>query len=359
VSGLARASNVSEGTISDVLSGATGSGIGNYNVSYSNGTLTIDPAALTVTGSSRSTTYTSNQLVNSAATMSGLQGSDSFTISGYGSGTTVGSYADSLTLSAASGTDANNYTISLVGGTLTVTPAPLTVSGGTTRLTYNGSQQTNSFTVSGLLGNDTVTGVSGLARASNVSEGTISDVLSGATGSGIGNYNVSYSNGTLTIDPAALTVTYMANEARSPYGSSLSDLSGTVVASGFVGGDGLANLRGTVVWATTATSNSPVGRYAITGSGLTSSSNYSIVGMQASGNSTAYIVTGDTNVSPAGTPVALTATQQSTQQIPETKPSVMLLSSSDGARQTDTGNQKPADSECPGGGDQNAGGQSC
>ncbi len=46
----------------------------------------------------------------------------------------------------------------------TITPALLTVSGGTTSSTYTAASHTNTFTTSGLLGGDSVTGVTGLGQ---------------------------------------------------------------------------------------------------------------------------------------------------------------------------------------------------
>ncbi|NJS13411.1 MAG: hypothetical protein HC788_00995 [Sphingopyxis sp.] len=98
---------------------------------------------------------------------------------------------------------------------------------------------------------------------------------------------------TLTITPAALQLTYLANAASGIYGSNPSGLGGTFSANGLVGSDVLADvLRGTATWTTTATSVSGVGSYAITGGGLTSGNgNYTISAVQASGNASAYTVT--------------------------------------------------------------------
>lgn len=66
---------------------------------------------------------------------------------------------------------------------------------------------------------------------------------------------------------------------------------GTVKGTGFVNGEGVGNLIGSVRWSTDATPSSSVGHYAITGSGLTSY-NYSITSAQAAGNDMAYTVDG-------------------------------------------------------------------
>ena len=45
------------GTYAIVPSAATGSGLGNYTITYVNGTLTVNPAPLTITANNDSKTY--------------------------------------------------------------------------------------------------------------------------------------------------------------------------------------------------------------------------------------------------------------------------------------------------------------
>ena len=56
VATLASGTNV--GTYADNLTSAIGSGLGNYTISYVNGSLSITPAALTITGDTTSNPYT-------------------------------------------------------------------------------------------------------------------------------------------------------------------------------------------------------------------------------------------------------------------------------------------------------------
>ncbi|MFO1107195.1 MAG: MBG domain-containing protein [Amaricoccus sp.] len=280
------ATGTSAGTYADALSGATGSGLSNYDISYVDGALAIGKAALTVTGDTTSVTYNGHVRTNGFTT-SGLYGSDTVTaVTGNATGTSAGSYADAL--SGATGSGLSNYDISYVDGALAIGKAALTVTGDTTSVTYDGHARTNGFTTSGLLGSDSVTGVAG--RATGTSAGTYADALSGATGSGLSNYDLSYVDGALTIGKAALTVTYTANHAGSTYGDPLSPVSGTVSGTGFVNGEGVGDLDGVAGWSTAASSGADVGRYAIAGSGL-SSANYTIVAQQAAGNGSAYRIT--------------------------------------------------------------------
>jgi hypothetical protein len=231
------------------------------------GTLTINPAALSITGGTTNSTYTAAAQTN-AFTTPGLLGSDSVTgVSGRASGTNVGTYNDAL--SAATGTGLGNYNISYVNGGLTINPAGLTITGGTTTTTYTAAVQTNTsaFTTAGLLGSDSVTGVSGRASGTNV--GTYNDALTAATGTGLGNYNISYVNGALTINRRPITVT--ADNFARDYGKSNPALTYRISSGSLVNGDGF---DGSLF--TSAGSGSGPASYAISQGSLTLRSNYAL-----------------------------------------------------------------------------------
>jgi hypothetical protein len=105
----------------------------------------------------------------------------------------------------------NNVTPSSIGtaynasgttGTITITPAPLTIIGATTSRVFNNTTQTNVFTTSGLLGSDSVTSV--LGSGFGLRRGVYTDTLSNAQGSGLSNYTIQYVNGAITITPAPI-----------------------------------------------------------------------------------------------------------------------------------------------------------
>ena len=97
----------------------------------------------------------------------------------------------------------------------------------------------------------------------------------------------------LTINPAALTITYTATPFSRFYGNANPALTGTQGATGLVNGDTLAGVTaGTASYATAATAGSNVGSYAINGSGLSANNgNYSFTFVQAAGNATALAIT--------------------------------------------------------------------
>ncbi|MFX6807963.1 MBG domain-containing protein, partial [Acinetobacter baumannii] len=87
--------------------------------------------------------------------------------------------------------------------------------------------------------------------------------------------------------------TYTATAASRAYGAANPALTGTVAATGLLNGATLATVTtGTAAWTTPATTASPVGSYAINGSGLSANSgNYTFSFVQAAGNATALKVT--------------------------------------------------------------------
>jgi hypothetical protein len=96
-------------------------------------------------------------------------------------------------------------------------------------------------------------------------------VPSNAVGTGLGNYNISYLNGTLTVGPANLTVT--ANNASRGVGAANPVF--TASYSGFMNGQTATVLSGSPVFSTTATSSSPAGLYPIYDSlGTLTAANY-------------------------------------------------------------------------------------
>ncbi len=119
-------------------------------------------------------------------------------------------------------------------------------------------------------------------------------------GSAATNYSLTEPSLTGVIEPA--TLTYVAIPATQPFGSADTNFTGTV--TGFEYSDTLASATaGTTNFTSTTTTASPVGIYAITGSGLTAS-NY--VFAQASGNATALTI----SAAPVSIVSGLTATNK-------------------------------------------------
>jgi hypothetical protein len=288
-------------TYAIIVGGASGTGLGNYIISYTPATLTITQAALTVAATNVSKTYgdahtfdTTTPSTDFSAT--GLKNSDtvdSVTLSSTGATATATfvspgpTYA--ITISDAAGTGLGNYIISYTPGTLTITQAPLTVHANNVSKTYGStytfdeSTPSTDFSVMGLKNSDDVDSVelssAGAAgTATFVAPGpTYAITVNNAIGTGLGNYIIGYTPGTLTITQASLAVT--VNNATKTYGDTYSfdatppSVDFTVTGTLF-NGDGVGSVMlSSNGAAATATFVAPGPTYAITvsdavGSGL-------------------------------------------------------------------------------------------
>src|SRR6185295_8231459 len=149
-------------------------------------------------------------------------------------------------------------------GTLTVTAAVLTITANDQTRAYGAANPALTVSYSGFVNGDTAASLT-TAPTVTTTATTASGVdtypitASGAVSSNA-NYTISYASGTLTVTPAALTVT-ATNKTRT-YGAANPSLTANV--AGFVNGDTAASLGGTLVVSTTATAGSAVGTYAIT-----------------------------------------------------------------------------------------------
>lgn len=271
-SGAAASTSASPPSYAITASAAVGSGLSNYMITYHDGALTVNKAALTVAADNKTKTYgTANPPLT--ATVSGLMPWETpavvsgLTLSTPATDTSpVGTYAIT-----ASGASAANYTISYVAGALTVMPAPLTITAVDKTKVYGGANPALTATYSGLVAGDTEAVVSNLTL--NTSATTTSGVgvytitASAATAA---NYAISYMAGALTVTSAPLTIE--AVDKTKVYGSANPTL--TASYAGFAAGDTEAVVSGLNL-TTPATTTSGVGSYTITASGATAA-NYTI-----------------------------------------------------------------------------------
>jgi 6-phosphogluconolactonase (cycloisomerase 2 family) len=228
--------------------------LGNYIVS-SSGTLTVTPAPLTASANNASRIY-GNANPIFTGTITGLKNGDNITESftSAGPASPVGTFAIVPALVDPTG-KAGNYTVTFSNGTLTVTPAPLAVVAANTSRLYGDPNPVFTGAITGLKNADNITASFATAAtpASAVGTFVIVPTLIDPTGK-LGNYTVTSTNGTLTINRAPLTVA-AASVART-FGAANPALSGTI--TGIKNADNI-----TATYATTATASSPVGTYPI------------------------------------------------------------------------------------------------
>lgn len=169
----------------------------------------------------------------------------------------AGSHALSANYAAQS-----NFAASSDSGSLTVAPAPLTITAKSATMVYGAALPSLTATIAGFVNGDsaaslTTPPVCTTSASSSSPVGSYPITCSGASDS---NYTISYVAGTLSVTPAKLTVT--ANSESILFGTALPPL--TASFTGFVNGDTAAVLSGAPTETTTATSSSAPGSYPIT-----------------------------------------------------------------------------------------------
>ena len=288
---------------------AGGAASPNYTISYANGTLTVNKAALTITAANASKLYGAALPVLTAS------------YSGFGNGDTPSSLttppALTTTATAASpagsypitagGAASPNYTISYANGTLTVNQAVLTITAANASKLYGAALPTLTATYSGFVNGDNPSSLTTPATLSTTATAAspVGTYWITACGAASPNYTISYANGTLTVNQAVLTIT--AANASKLYGAALPTL--TANYSGFVNGDNPSSLTTAPSLTTTATASSSVGSYAITASGA-AGANYTFIyipgTLVVTKASTAGLLSSSGNPSPPGQAVTFT-----------------------------------------------------
>ncbi|WP_431859195.1 MBG domain-containing protein, partial [Azospirillum sp.] len=267
-----------------------------YGFRYETGTLTVTPAPLTVNATAQTKVY-GDADPTLAYTTSGLKGSDSASAVLNGAlsrtaGENVGSYTIGQGTLASNG----NYTLSFTGGTLSITPAPLTIAATSASRTYGQDNPALTGTVTGLRNGDTAAGLGISYGTAATASSDVGGYVITPTAGALSNYTVSLAPGTLTVTPAPLTVT--AEDATRTAGTANPPF--TARYDGFVLGQGPGALGGTLSFTTAAGADSPAGGYAVTPFGL------------ASGNYAITYRPGTLAVTPAATVPAVSTPQVST-----------------------------------------------
>ncbi len=199
-----------------LISGALGTGLSNYDITYENAELTVDPKALTVSATDQSKTYGSLFVFDTTSpsahfTVVGLVNGDTVTdvtlsSTGAAATATVGGSPYPILISGALGTGLSNYDITYENAELTVDPAPLSVTPdlGQSKI-YGASEPTLTYGHGTLYNGDTdsvFTGV--LSRAAGQNVGTYA--ISQGTLSAGANYTIVFTTGrTFAITPRDLT----------------------------------------------------------------------------------------------------------------------------------------------------------
>ena len=295
VSGTGVLASKNAGSEALTSSGGALAGLGlsnaNYTLAGGNGTVTINPLAVSLSGT-RAYDGTTNA-AGSLLTATNLVSGDSLVVSGTGVLASKNAGSEALTSAggalAGLGLSNTNYTLTGGSGAVTINPLAVNVSG--TR-TYDGTTGVSAslLTVINLAAGDSLI-LSGAGVLASKNAGSEALTSSGGALVGLGlsnaNYTLTGASGAVTI--GAATLTYVADPASRPYGSINPAMTGSV--TGFAPGDTLASATiGALEFGSGAAPSSNVGLYAIAGSGLTANNgNYLFV--QAMANGTALQIT--------------------------------------------------------------------
>lgn len=310
------------GTYASSCSGAEAD---NYSFSYVDGTVEIATAVVTVTASSGTSTY-GDDAPEISASYSGFQHGETAPAvpatcsSASDASSNVGTYASSC-----SGASDPSYTFNYVDGTVAVTPAPLNVIASSESFTAGQPVPAITASYSGLVNGDTAPATAPVCSTDATSASPAGTYTSSCSGAADPNYDISYTNGTVTVTATAAPVTVTASSASITYGDDIPAVTPTY--SGFTGGQ--TDPATPATCSTTATANSGAGTYPTTCSGaadpnfqftytsgsitilpaaatVTASSGSSVYGGSVGGITAAYsgLVNGDT--APAVAPVCST-----------------------------------------------------
>jgi hypothetical protein len=231
----------------------------NYAITFASGTLTINPAGLTITANDQGKDYGATLPALTMSYTGFVNGDTAASLTTPPTVTTTGAASSAVgtyPITASGAADAN-YTITYVPGTLAVNPVGLTITADNQSKAYGAALPALTVSYSGWVNGDTASSlttppaVTTTGTASSA-VGTYSITASGAADA---NYTISYVAGTLTVNPAGLTIT--ANNQSKAYGAALPGL--TVGYSGFVNGDTAGSLTTPPAVTTTGTASSAVG----------------------------------------------------------------------------------------------------
>ncbi len=243
------------------LSGETTTG---YAVAYTTTTnnFTVAPAPLTITAASTVMPYGGTAPTITPG-YSGFVNSDSAaSLSPPPTCSTTATRSSPVLgspyVSSCGGAVDSNYSISYVGGGVTVNPANLTITASSGSMPYGGTPPTITPLYAGFQNGDSASSLSFQptcsTTATNVSTVAGSPYQTSCSGAADSNYSISYATGVVSVGQAPLTIT--ASGGSMMYGGNVPSI--TPNYAGFVNGDSPSSLMSPPTCTTTATSSSPV-----------------------------------------------------------------------------------------------------
>ncbi len=244
----------------DIVVGLGGLSATNYSFSLTNGTLTVGKALLTVTADNQVRFYGQTNPAFTVHYSGYVDGDNQSVLSGApalstaaDTNTPVGGYDIVVTNGNLSAT---NYALGFVNGALTINAAALAITAHDATRQYGATNPAFTFTIQGFVNGQDSTALSGaLLLASTATAGSAVGVYAIVpSGWSSTNYALNFTNGSLTVSPAALTAA--VNNTNRVYGQANPAFTGA--CSGALNGNDLG-----IRFGTQAVSSSPAGQYAV------------------------------------------------------------------------------------------------
>ncbi len=249
--------------VGSYASSCSGASDPDYTFTYVDGTVTVTPAPVVVTASSSAVAY-NDPIPAVTAGYSGLVDGDTepATEPTCGTAATQGSPAGTYATSCADAADPN-YTFTYVDGTVTISAgaAPVTLTASSATITYGDDVPEITASYDGFTGGQTEPDTLPTCSTTATSSSPVGTYETTCVGAADPNHVFTVVNGTITVTPAAATVT--ASSESSAYGAAVAPV--TPSYSGLVNGDVAPAVAPTC--STTATPTSAVGSYTTTCAG--------------------------------------------------------------------------------------------
>ena len=228
-------SNVAGNPYSITASGAVDP---DYTISYVSGSLSVTTAPLTITANNQTKVYGAALPTLTASYTGFVNGNTSSSLTTLPTLSTTATAASHISGSpysiTASGAASANYTISYVAGSLTITPALLTITANNQTKVYGAPIPALTASYSGFVNGDnngsltTLPTLNTTATASSSVAGNPYSIT--ASGAVDGDYNIGYVAGTLTVTQATATLTL--SDLTQPYDGLAKPVSVTTTPAG-------------------------------------------------------------------------------------------------------------------------------
>ena len=247
---------------SPYLASCSGAVDANYAIAYFPGTMTVNQALLSVTGSNGSMTYGGTPPVVTPVYVGFKNGDNASSLASQATCSTTATSSSPASPptypTTCAGASGPNYAVSYGAGAITVNPATLTVTASSGSMAYGAAQPTITPSYGGFVNGDSpaslTTAATCTTSATSSSPVAGSPYSSSCSGGVDPDYAFAYVRGSVTITPVPLTVT--ASNGSMTYGGTPPTITPTY--GGFVGGNTASSLTTKPTCSTTATSASPV-----------------------------------------------------------------------------------------------------